>query len=447
MPRSNVVITGCGVVSSIGIGRDQFFRGLLEKMSGIVSLSKRTDGGATPGASRDPAGVWIGGPIVDFDAKQYVRPRKALKVMCREIQTGYAASQLAIDDAGLAECFPASAEGEVRPEDVGTVFGSEMFYGPPSEMEDAIRACIRADGSVDGSQFGNIAMKKVLPLWMLKYLPNMPACHVGIALGAHGPNNSLILGDISAHAAMIEAASCIERGIAKVMITGATGTRINTTRINYRGDLPIPEVVQPLAESSRPHDPTSKGVVGGEGAASMVLEHAENAAQRGAKPIARLVAYSSRFIPSPGMSTALRSPSIDRGPIRGSSAAIRGAIESVIEDAGISAGEIGLVMSHAMGDPVIDAAEREALRSTIRRAPLVATIASLGHTGAASGAIDLAVAAIALAEKTIPPTLCFDESRVDVPFLSAPRPLTAANVLCLSHTPEGAAIAAILRGS
>ena len=120
-----------------------------------------------------------------------------------------------------------------------------------------------------------------MPLWMLKYLPNMPACHVGIAVNAQGPNNTLVLGDVSGPAAMIEAASCIERGIAQVMITGASGTRINTTRMNYRGDLPIPEVFDPVSQSSRPHDPTSKGVVGGEGAATLVLENPEHASKRG----------------------------------------------------------------------------------------------------------------------------------------------------------------------
>ncbi len=124
-------------------------------------------------------------------------------------------------------------------------------------------------------------MKQIMPLWMLKYLPNMPACHVGIAFNAHGPNNSVVLGDVSGPAAVIEAVSCIERGIAKLMIAGATGTRISTTRLNYRGDLPIPELFDPIEFSSRPHDPTSKGVVGGEGAASLVLE--TSAARRSAR--------------------------------------------------------------------------------------------------------------------------------------------------------------------
>ena len=67
-----------------------------------------------------------------------------------------------------------------------------------------------------------------MPLWMLKYLPNMPACHVGISVNARGPNNSIVQGDVSAPAALIEGVSYINRGAAKIVITGASGTRINS---------------------------------------------------------------------------------------------------------------------------------------------------------------------------------------------------------------------------
>ncbi len=447
MPRSNVVITGSGVVSSIGIGSDAYFEGLLEKRSGITSLANRTDGGAKPGPDSEPSGIWIGGPLIDFDPKQYVRPRKALKVMCREIQIAFAASQLAIEAAGLADMLPAEPSGDLEPQDIGTVFGGEMFYGPASEMEDAIRGCMREDGTVDAALFGNLAMKKVLPLWMLKYLPNMPACHVGISVNAHGPNNSLVLGDVSGAAAMVEAASCIERGIAKVMITGASGTRVNTTRMNYRGDLPVPEVFDPLEKSSRPHDPDSKGVVGGEGAAALVLESPDHAAARGATPIARFVSYASRFVNSGGMKRAIRTCDSTVEGARGSSPAIRLAIEAAIGDAEITADQIGLVVSHGMGDPLIDAAEREALQETVPGIPVVATIASLGHTGAASGSIDLATAALAISKRTVPPTIHANSAAPAVAFQDQPQPLRADHVLCLSHNSEGNATAIILAGA
>lgn len=461
MPRSNVVITGTGVVTSIGVGSEDFFQGLLENRSGITSLANRTDGGATPGTDGEPAGLWIGGPILEFDAKQYVRPRKALKVMCREIQLAYAASSMAIEDAGLSQSVPAvesdiEGTGEddsgvdraghrmLAPHEIGTVFGSEMFYGPPSEMEDAMRRCMGEDGRIDESQFGGAAMKQVMPLWMLKYLPNMPACHVGIALNAHGPNNSLILGDVSGPAAVIEAASCIQRATARVMLAGGIGTRINTTRMNYRGDLPIPEVADPLWGSSRPHDPASKGVVGGEGAATVVLEDSAHAKQRGARPLAAIVAYACRFVPSLSMHQVKRSSETRELGSRGATAAIQSAIEGALADANLSASQIGLVVSHGMGDPAMDAAEQAALRATVPEVPVTATIAAIGHSGAACGAIDLVTAALSLAKRTVPPTVGSQRGRSGCPLRSKPEPLRGSHVLCLAHTPEGNAMAIVL---
>jgi 3-oxoacyl-[acyl-carrier-protein] synthase II len=444
MPRHNVIITGVGVVSSIGIGGDAFFQALLEKRSGITSLSDRTDGGARPGPCPEPAGIWIGGPIVEFDAKQYVRPRKAMKVMCREIQTAFAASQLAIENAGLSDLLPADPDRSLKPQDVGTVFGSEMFYGPQTELEDAIVGCMREDGSIDASIFGGVAVKEIMPLWMLKYLPNMPACHVGISVNAQGPNNTLVLGDVSGPAAMIEAASCIERGIAQVMITGASGTRINTTRINYRGDLPIPEVFDPVSQSSRPHDPASIGVVGGEAAATLVLEHPEHASKRGAKPLAQIVSSASRFVASNAMHQPLRSSELSGAGSRGSADAIRLAAEAALASADLRPDQIGLIVSHGMGEPQIDAAEREALASVVPGRPSTAPIAALGHTGAASGEISLVVAALALASGTVPPTIRTDTTSSEIGFRNDPEPMEGNHVLCLSHTTEGSATAIIL---
>lgn len=443
MPQTNVVITGLGVVSSIGIGCDAFFDALLACQSGVRSLAERTDQGARPDDKAEPAGIWVGAPIIDFDAKQYVRPRKALKVMCREIQLAFAASQLAVEHAGLADQLPAADEGDtLRPGEVGTVFGSEMFYGPPTEMEDAIRSCLRDDGTMDYSKFGSAAMKQVMPLWMLKYLPNMPACHVGIALNAHGPNNSLVLGDVSGPAATIEAAACLQRGIAKVMVAGATGTRINTTRMNYRGDLPVPDVSDPLSHSSRPYAADASGVVGGEAAGALVLETNDAAGARGAPPIARIKSYAQRFVASEAMQYAKRSIDPQLGGQRGSAAAIEKAARAAIEDAGLAVDDIGLVVSHAMGDPVIDAQERQAIGRTLPHVPLVAPIASLGHTGAASGTMEMIIGAMSVSRRVIPPTL--NAESADGCFRSQQEPLSGDHVLCICHNSEGGAMAVVL---
>jgi len=286
-------------------------------------------------------------------------------------------------------------------------------------------------------------MKNVMPLWMLKYLPNMPACQVGIALNAQGPNNSLVVGDVSGPSALMEAIGCLQRGIADVMICGATGTRINTTRINYRGDLPVPEVCDPIERSSRPHDPASVGVVGGEAAASLVIESEQSIQKRGGKPIARVVAFASRFVAAGTMGDPRRTDAIDCQ--RSSAKAIGLAIDAAMKDGDVGADQIGLVVSHGMGDPVTDAAERQAISKTgLQNVPAVATIASLGHTGAASGLVDLVTGALAILHTQIPPTFSSPGSSGDIHLPEQPQPLQGRYVLCLSHTTSGNATAVIL---
>ncbi len=444
MPRSNVVITGLGVVSAIGIGCEDFFQALLDKKSAVTSLLNRVDDRCHVDGNPEPAGLWVGAPILDFEPKQYVKPRKAMKVMCREIQTAFASSLMAIESGDLGEHLPAVADGLLRPHDFGTIFGSEIFYGSPLELSDSIRPCIQEDGRIDSSNFGNAAMKEIMPLWLLKYLPNMPACHVGIYLNSHGPNNSIVLGDVSGPSALIEAAACVDRGVAKVVMTGGTGTRIGTTRLNFRADYPMAETFEPVEHASRPHDPTSTGVVGGEGAASMLVESEEFAKIRGVKPIARLVSYASRFVAAEGMKQPRRCKETSDLGMRSSSAAIQLAIETALKDAKITSKDLGLVVCHGTGDPVADLAERTATQLTVPGVPMVATIASIGHAGSSCGAIDILTGIIALQKQVVPPTLYDARIQPAVPYVSEPVEMEGDYVLCVCHNTEGNATAIVL---
>ncbi|HPM83994.1 MAG TPA: beta-ketoacyl synthase N-terminal-like domain-containing protein, partial [Candidatus Anammoximicrobium sp.] len=134
---AEVVITGIGVVSPIGIGTDAYWKSLLEGRSGIGPLSV---------AAGTDLPVRFGGAIKDFDGKQFVKPRKSLKVMCREVQTGYAAAMLALQDAGWSA-------GKVEPERFGVVLGSEMFYCDLDELADAYRKCV-VDGQLRPDLWG-----------------------------------------------------------------------------------------------------------------------------------------------------------------------------------------------------------------------------------------------------------------------------------------------------
>src|SRR5580700_274101 len=140
-PRE-VVVTGLGLASPLGLTREAFWQSLIDGRTGIFPLTR---------FNREPFPVRIGGQVRDFDAKLYVTPRKSLKVMSREIQLGFTAAQLALEDAGLAG-------NKVDADRFGVVFGADMMYTEGSEIEPAFFACMH-DGAFDFSRWGEVGMR------------------------------------------------------------------------------------------------------------------------------------------------------------------------------------------------------------------------------------------------------------------------------------------------
>ena len=419
MPDNHdAVITGIGVVSPIGIGKDAFWEALLAGKSGVRQL---------PGSLGTITELGFGACLEDFDAKAYVRPRKALKVMCREIQTAFSAATLALADAHLDST-------SLPPERIGTVFGSEMLSGEPEELIDTMIdwGVTSEPDQPQKRNFGESAMGRIFPLWMLKYLPNMATCHVGIVLGALGPNNTLLVGDTSALAAMCESVSVLRRDLADVVITGAAGTRISSTRMIFTGGLGRASRHAEIEKSSRPMAVDRDGIVGGEAAVVLVVERESSAKRRGVERIARIMGTASRFVAS-DYDGSFASGKID--------AAIRSAFEAAMADSGLRLDQIGAIVSHSMGHPSIDAAEARVIHSLVGSGvPVVAPIASVGHTGAAAGAVGLAVGAMILQHEMIPPTLNAEslDPHCNVNLLTQATDLKHPVVVVLSHTAQGA---------
>ena len=111
----------------------------------------------------------------------------------------------------------------VDPERLGVIFGSDMLPCELPEVAEAFQACLVA-GKFDFHRWGTSTLSTMYPLWMLKYLPNMPACHIGISKDARGPNNSITLGDASSLSALAEAARVLERGQAEAIIAWIMST-------------------------------------------------------------------------------------------------------------------------------------------------------------------------------------------------------------------------------
>jgi len=418
-PAREVVVTGVGVLSPIGIGNEAFWQSLIEGRSGVRSLGWFA-GGELPSP--------LGAEVPDFDPARYVRPRKALKVMSRDIQLAVAAADLAASDAALVE-------GAVDPERLGVVFGADMIAADLGELAPAYRACM-ADGRFDFRSWGDRALAEMYPLWMLKYLPNMPACHVGILHDARGPNNTLTLAEVSSLAALAEAAQLIRRGQADVVLAGGASSRIHPAVFLRNASRQVSRRFADPAAACRPFDADRDGMVFGEGAAALVLEAREHAQRRGAegRVVARIRGCAVAFEPPrPGQ------------PLRGDS--IRRAIRGALAAAAWEPSQIGHVNAHGLSTTLDDRLEAQAIRDTLGSVPVTAPKSYFGNLGAATGAVELAASVLALRHRFVFPTLNYRRPDPQCPIdvvHGQGVPLERPTALALNHAASGQAVAMAL---
>ena len=239
-----VVITGLGLMTPLGLGADTFWGKLAGGESGVAPVQLPEHHGiGSPGS--------VGGEVSDFTESaarkaQLKVLRKMVKVMCREIQLGAASALDAVMHSGLDL-------DAIAHERLGISFGANLMSSPPESLKAAAAACTKIeDGKKvfieeDWAEKGLGAMQ---PLWLLRYLPNMPACHIGIAIDARGPNNSITLDEASGNLAISEAMSIIQRDRADMMIAGSTGTRVHPVKSAHA------RLWWDLADS--PDDPTKR---------------------------------------------------------------------------------------------------------------------------------------------------------------------------------------------
>jgi 3-oxoacyl-[acyl-carrier-protein] synthase II len=375
-PRTEVVVTGYGVVSPIGIGTDPFWQSLCEGRSGIRLIS-------TLDTSTLP--VHVAGEIRDFDAKLYVRPRKSLKVMARDTQLGVAAADLACQRAGLAV-------GSMDPDRIGVVYGADIIATELSESLGCYRACM-VEGEFDFSRFGNRGILETYPLLFLKILPNMIASHVAIAQDARGPNNTIHQGDVSSLLAIAEAVRAIERGAADVIIAGGASSRMQP--LDWVRGCHTDELARGAAHPEqicRPFDVDRCGQVRGEGAAALILESRRHAESRGAPILARVAGTASAI----EVATAGQ-------PLHG--LGIARALKRALSEARLSAADVGHINAHGLSTQQSDRVEAMVLRDVFGDLPVTAPKSFFGNLGAASGAVEAVVSLLALEHRRVPPTL------------------------------------------
>jgi len=397
MNERRVVITGVGPLCPVGVGRADYWNGLLQGRGGVRRI-RAFDPGGFP--------CPIGGELIDFEAIKHAPKdnkrvqrylKKNVKLMARDIQLAVAAAFLAAADASL-ETDPEKAR-TINPARLGCNIGAGLICVELEELGSAVVTALDEQGRFSLKRWGAEGMKNLYPLWLLKYLPNMLACHITILHDCQGPSNTITCAEASSHLAIGEAFRTIRRGKADLALCGGAESKLNCmglVRQDKVGRLTHKGLDQPEA-AVRPFDCDRGGTAIGEGAGLVILEELEHAKTRGARIYAELVGFGAG---SDAYSTHQRHP---EG--RGEAAAVTKALR----DAGRSADEIDLIVPFGTGVVVEDLAEGRALRKSlgdrVASIPAFAVKGGIGNCGAGGGALDIIAAALALHEGVAPGTL------------------------------------------
>src|SRR5580704_2877754 len=260
-----VVVTGIGVICPIGIGSAAFWENLLSGKIGIRRIS-----------AFDPSGFpsQIAGEVPPYKIGDYVPKsyRKATKVMARDIELAVIAADDAFKDAGLK-----SKAYTETPDFDGKRFGCNIGAGLISvdlnELTVALHTARDGD-QLDLRKWGSEGMTQLTPLWLLKYLPNMLACHVTIIHQLKGPSNTITCADASSHLAIGEAFRTIQRGDADLAVCGGAESKVQPMGLMRQCLLKrVTETANDHPESAlRPFDENADGTVVGEGGGLFILE-------------------------------------------------------------------------------------------------------------------------------------------------------------------------------
>jgi 3-oxoacyl-[acyl-carrier-protein] synthase II len=425
-----VAITGLGLVTPLGRTPDSIWAAVSEGRGMVRPLKAFRVAGLPTG---------VGAEIQDFDLKNYSLPRywtalrKTKKYLARDIQLAVAAAQLAVVDAGLAE-------GGVDPTRIGIDLGAGLISSELDELAPAIGQAYAAGKSFDFQTWGRESIEMIEPIWLLKYLPNMLACHISILMDCQGPSNTITEADASSNLAIAEAARIIARGRADVMITGGADSKIHPlslvrmalfeTMSRWPGDP---------SQACRPFDRQRDGWVPGEGAGIVILEEWSHAERRGAKILGEVLGGGSGCDAMPA------------GGLDPDGGGTEVAIQAALDEAGLAPAAVGHVNAHGAAQRVSDLAEARAVGRIFgkRGVPVTALKGYMGNLASGCGAVDMMVSLIGVNRGEIPPTLnCQEldpEMELDV-VVGPPRPTENPIFVTTNLTPIGQAAALVIRG-
>ncbi len=358
------MITGIGLVTPLGKGRELFWSRLLAGDSGISPVSS---------FDTSAYSVHLGGEVKDFRAREHVKNLEP-ESLGRASQMAIAAAYEALEDSGVDL-------GEIPRERSGVIMGTTS--GEPQEVERFDDRYVAGDLRSVGREF------------MDRYPCHVIPAHMAAELGLAGFNLMIPAACAAGSYAVGQACEVLGSGRADVMLAGGADS---FSRITYSGFARLGAIAQ---EKCQPFDRGRRGMIPGEGAAVLVLETRRRARQRGAHVYAEVAGYG---LTCDAHHMTAAHPQGD-GAAR--------AMEQALDHSGIHAQEVGYISAHGTGTPTNDRLETlAACRVFGARAggkPISSIKSMLGHTMGAASAIETAVCALVIEEGKIPPTINFED--------------------------------------
>lgn len=361
-----VVVTGIGLITPLGTGKEKTWKNLLNGECGIDKITAFDTSEHT---------VHIAGEVKDFNPEDYIE-KKELKKMGRFSQFAIAATKEALADAKF-EITPENAER------VGTIIGSGI--GGLDIIEQEIRKLVEK------------GPKKISPFYIPAAILNMASGNTSIYVGSKGPNKTVVTACASGTNSIGDAFQTILLNKADVMIAGGTEATVTPSGIAGFANLKALSTNPDPKKASRPFTADRDGFVLAEGAGILILEELEHAKKRGAKIYAEVVGYGET-----GDAYHMTAPS------DGGEGAAR-AIKMALEQGNIKPEEVGYINAHGTSTPANDKNETQAIKTVFGehayKIGVNSTKGSTGHLLGGAGGIEAAFLAMAIDEGIMPPTI------------------------------------------
>lgn len=361
--QRRVVVTGVGMMTALGVGREASWDALLAGENGIgdVTLCDASDLEAR-----------IAGEVTGFDPRDFI-DRKEARRMDRFVQLSIAATDDALEQSGLDISSAA--------DEIGAMIGSGM--GGLTWLEDQFQVLFEKGPG------------RISPFLVPAFIPDMAAGQVSIRFGARGPNYNTVSACASGADAIGTALETIRRGDAKAMITGGSDacvTRMGLAAFHASRALSTKRNDDP-EHASRPFDLDRDGFVLAEGAATLILEDLEFALARGAPILCEAISYGQ----SADAFHVTQPSENGEGAAR--------AINIALRKGGVDAGDVGYINAHGTSTPLNDKFETLSIKTVFGESALTIPISSsksmLGHTLGAAGAIESAATILSLRDQRI----------------------------------------------